>query len=47
MILKLFQLLSRVLVMNVGEKPAGESPEEVMENREVREAYLGTEAVPC
>jgi len=36
-----------MMVMNVGEKPAGGSPEEVMKNREVREAYLGTEARPC
>jgi ABC-type branched-subunit amino acid transport system ATPase component len=35
------------MVMNVGEKPTKGFPEEVMENREVREAYLGTEAEPC
>jgi len=44
---ELFRLVNRVMVMNFGEKLAEGSPEEVMENREVREAYLGTEAVPC
>ena len=33
--------------MNFGEKIAEGVPEEVMKNKEVREAYLGTEAVPC
>jgi branched-chain amino acid transport system ATP-binding protein len=44
---ELFRLVNRVMVMNFGEKLAEGSPEDVMENKEVREAYLGTEAVPC
>lgn len=44
---ELFRLVSRVMVMNFGEKLAEGSPEEVMGNKEVREAYLGSEAVPC
>jgi ABC-type branched-subunit amino acid transport system ATPase component len=47
MILKLSLLLNRMMVVNFWEKPAGGSPEEVMENRKVREAYLGTEVGPC
>jgi hypothetical protein len=31
------------MVMNFGEKLA----EEVMENKKVRESYLGMEALPC
>jgi len=44
---ELFRLVNRVMVMNFGEKIAEGIPEEVMENKEVREAYLGTEAVQC
>jgi ABC-type branched-subunit amino acid transport system ATPase component len=33
--------------MNVGEKHAGGSPEEVREKRKVREAFLGSEGGPC
>jgi ABC-type branched-subunit amino acid transport system ATPase component len=35
------------MVMDFKANLAEGSPEEVMENREVREAHLGTEAVPC
>ena len=44
---ELFRLVNRVMVMNFGEKLAEGLPEEVMENKEVREAYLGPEALPC
>ena len=44
---ELFRLVNRVMVMNFGEKLAEGPPVEVMENKEVREAYLGTETVPC
>jgi branched-chain amino acid transport system ATP-binding protein len=44
---ELFRLVNRLMVMNFGEKLAEGSPEAVMENKEVREAYLGTEVVPC
>lgn len=44
---ELFRLVNRVMVMNFGEKIAEGIPEEVMESKEVREAYLGTEAVQC
>lgn len=44
---ELFRLVNQVMVMNFGEKIAEGIPEEVMENKEVREAYLGTEAVQC
>ena len=44
---ELFRLVNRVIVLNFGEKLAEGSPEEVMANKEVREAYLGTEAVTC
>jgi len=43
---ELFRLVSRVMVMNFGEKLAEGSPEVVMENKGVREAYLGSEAIP-
>jgi len=33
--------------MNFGEKLAEGIPEEVMKQKNVREAYLGTEAAPC
>jgi len=39
---ELFKLADRVIVMNFGEKIAEGSPEEVIENQEVKEAYLGT-----
>jgi ABC-type branched-subunit amino acid transport system ATPase component len=35
------------MVMNFGEKLAEGIPKEVMGNKKVREAYLGTEALPC
>jgi len=41
---ELFRLVDRVMVMNFGEKIAEGVPEEVMERKEVREAYLGIEA---
>jgi ABC-type branched-subunit amino acid transport system ATPase component len=41
---ELFRLVDRVMVMNFGEKIAEGVPEEVMERKEVREAYLGTES---
>jgi branched-chain amino acid transport system ATP-binding protein len=44
---ELFRLANKVMVMNFGEKLAEGPPVEVMENKEVREAYLGREAVPC
>ena len=40
---ELFRLVNRVIVMNFGEKLAEGIPEEVMEDPDVREAYLGTE----
>ena len=40
---ELFQLVDRVMALNFGEKIAEGTPEEVMETKEVREAYLGTE----
>lgn len=39
---ELFKLADRVIVMNFGEKIAEGSPVEVIENQEVKEAYLGT-----
>jgi branched-chain amino acid transport system ATP-binding protein len=40
---ELFRLANKVMVMNFGNKIAEGVPEEVMEKKEVREAYLGTE----
>ena len=39
---ELFKLANRVIVMNFGEKIAEGSTVEVIENQEVKEAYLGT-----
>ena len=40
---ELFRLTDRVIVMNFGQKIADGLPEEVMEKKEVRKAYLGRE----
>ena len=40
---ELFMLANRVMVMNFGKKIAEGVPEEVMESKEVKEAYLGVE----
>ncbi len=40
---ELFRLATRIVVMSFGEKLAEGTPDEVMANKEVREAYLGTE----
>jgi len=42
---ELFRVANRVMVMNFGEKIAEGTPDEVMANKEVREAYLGIEVV--
>lgn len=42
---ELFRVANRVMVMNFGEKIAEGTPEEVMENETVKEAYLGMEVV--
>lgn len=44
---ELFRLADRVLVMNFGEKIAESPPEKVMEDEQVKKAYLGTEASSC
>jgi len=41
---ELFRVANRVIAMNFGEKLAEGTPEEVMEQEKVREAYLGWEA---
>lgn len=40
---ELFRLAHRVVVLSFGEKLAEDSPERIMRNERVREAYLGTE----
>jgi ABC-type branched-subunit amino acid transport system ATPase component len=40
---ELFRIVDRVMVLNFGEKIAEGNPREVMEQEEVRRAYLGTE----
>lgn len=40
---ELFRLTNRVVVLTFGQKIAEGTPEEVMSNRQVRDAYLGTE----
>lgn len=40
---ELFRLTNRAIVMNFGEKIAEGNPGEIMENQEVKEAYIGTE----
>jgi len=40
---ELFRLTTRVVVLTFGQKIAEGSPEQVMSNQQVREAYLGTE----
>ncbi|MGB9887163.1 MAG: ABC transporter ATP-binding protein [Moorellales bacterium] len=40
---ELFQVVSRVIVLNFGKKIAEGSPEEVMKQDQVREAYMGSE----
>jgi branched-chain amino acid transport system ATP-binding protein len=42
---ELFQVAGRVLVLNFGEKLIEGSPEEVMANEKVKEAYFGSEEV--
>jgi branched-chain amino acid transport system ATP-binding protein len=40
---ELFRLADRVIVLNFGQKIAEGSPEEVMDNEQVKQAYLGKE----
>ena len=39
----LFRLADRVLVMNFGEKIAEGTPQQIMDDEKVREAYLGSD----
>jgi len=40
---ELFRIVDRVIVLNFGRKIAEGTPKDVMENKEVKEAYLGSE----
>jgi branched-chain amino acid transport system ATP-binding protein len=40
---ELFRLADRVMVMNFGEKIAEDPPDSVLNNKQVKEAYLGSE----
>jgi len=40
---ELFRVADRILVMNFGQKIAEETPEKILDNQEVKKAYLGTE----
>ncbi|RLB14172.1 MAG: ABC transporter ATP-binding protein, partial [Deltaproteobacteria bacterium] len=40
---ELFRLADRVIVLSFGQKIADDTPEEIMENQEVKKAYLGRE----
>jgi branched-chain amino acid transport system ATP-binding protein len=40
---ELFRVADRILVMNFGRKIAEETPEKILDNQEVKKAYLGTE----
>jgi branched-chain amino acid transport system ATP-binding protein len=42
---ELFRLANRVLVLNFGAKIAQGTPDEVMDDPQVREAYFGSEEV--
>jgi branched-chain amino acid transport system ATP-binding protein len=42
---ELFRVANRVMVLNFGEKIAEGSPDEVMANERVKEAYFGSEEV--
>ncbi|MCF8032518.1 MAG: ABC transporter ATP-binding protein [Desulfarculaceae bacterium] len=42
---ELFRLANRVIVLNFGAKIAEGTPDEVMDNKEVKEAYFGSEEV--
>jgi branched-chain amino acid transport system ATP-binding protein len=42
---ELFRVASRIMVLNFGEKLVEGSPEEVMANEQVKEAYFGSEEV--
>ena len=42
---ELFRLADRIMVMNFGEKIAEDTPDTVLKNKQVKEAYLGSEVV--